>query len=125
MSAPSLNRIVGIVLLVAATGITWMVTWLYFAEQDPEDSPYWWKGLSYTGRVLNVSPGSIEIQTEGGPMTFAITPQSRVVLVGRVGLERGVRAQVKFLENKSGQRIARGIRVLREDTATRDGKQSP
>lgn len=124
MSAPpSVSRILGFALLIAATGVTWMVTWLYFAEQDPEDSPYWWKGLSYTGRVEQVTPTTITIQTDSGSQSFAISPMTRVVLIGQLSLHPGVTAQVKYIEGKTGQRMARGIRILKVP-AGHDGNDS-
>jgi len=122
-AAPNVNRVLGFALLLAATGVTWMVTWLYFTEQDPEDSPYWWRGLSYTGRVERVTPTTITIQADNGRQSFAITSMTRVVLVGQVTLQPGVTAQVKYTEGKTGQRMARGIRILKVQTSS-DGNDS-
>lgn len=64
--------------------------------------------------MQQVSSSELTLLVDGKPQMFSVNSQTRVVLVGQVGLAVGSRVQVKYLENTvRTEKVARGIRVLR------------
>lgn len=118
------KRICAVVLLAVATLLTWFSSWLYFSEQEPDESPYWWRGLGYSGWVERISPRALILRTPQGSLRFTIDSHTRILLVGDAALAPGTPVQVKY-RNTSGGFVAHAIRVLKKHPRAPEADGSP
>ncbi|MDQ7825006.1 MAG: hypothetical protein RDV48_19555 [Candidatus Eremiobacteraeota bacterium] len=109
------KRIVGVVMLCAACLFGILISTAFFSVQEADEIPYWWKGYRITGTITELARDHIKIRIENGKeMDFEINAHTKVSLMGRIQLDKGVLVRItyKAIKDEKVPSLARWIREL-------------
>lgn len=96
------KRIAGIVMVCAACLFGILISTAFFSTQDPDEVPYWWKGVKVTGTLTEINDKYITIKLQDDKeMSFEMNSLTKISLHGKSSLSKGDLIRISYKPIKS------------------------